>query len=311
MRGLFRNVMTTLAAVAVMATLGAFAEEGVYSLTREGEGRKSEPEPQELQASAEPSRERVIPEGYYPVTQVRLPERVQRGVEGIDSGVWFYNFAAGGNDIFGGAPSESVARTGDSWFTNFAAGGNAIFGDAMMEEGVRFEGRGRAWYDNFASGGNDIFGDSAEERQTEREAAVDEEGYLIFSEGVSSGAGYASLILPDSYYDEGELENDRGVRIPKAFSFESEDSPIIVAEASSPGSDGRVMASVRRGKSFIAVWPGREGTGIIEREPLEPRPNHGTPAMVPPASGKLRRAEVKLPTSSQGLGMASGYYPGR
>lgn len=295
MRGMFRNVLTILAAAAVLSASGINAAE-------QADGRER---PQELQTSAEPARQRVIPEGYYPVTQVRLPERMQRAANEIESRGWFHNFAAGENDIFSDRLIETrIQEPQDAWFSNFAAGGNLIFDDGAQI----IERKNSSWFDNFAAGGNDFFEDTGSDGRVEREARVDDEGYLIFSGAHSSSAAYASMALPDMYYDE-VTEGD-GVRIPKAFSFDSDDSPIIVAEVASPGSDRPEMAS--RGRTLFNMFGGgRRAAEIIEREPIEPQPRNDTPAMVPPAGGKLRRAEVKLPTSSQGLGMAGGYFPGR
>lgn len=317
MRGLVIKLLAVVVAVvAVVAVLS------VVQISHAGDHS-----PQELQTSVKPARQRVIPEGYYPVTRVRLPERaperMKRAENEPEPTAWFHNFAAGTNDVFAArAPEPSFVR--DAWYANFAAGENDIFAQP-----VETAKPARAWYENFAAGANDIFGpgefglgdvgsgdaDAPEERRVEREASVDRDGYLIFGQAVASATGYASMPPPD-VDDRETSENDRP-RIPKPFTFRSDDSPVILADITSPGPDNGAVASRRVGNR---AFGGRRPAEIIEREPyVPPRPRHGdapvgdTPAMAPPHGGQMPRTEVrlKLPTSSSGLGMASGFFPGR
>lgn len=92
-----------------------------------------------------------------------------------------------------------------------------------------------------------------------------------------------------------------GVRIPKAFSFEPDDSPLILSSVTSPGADGRVLAA-RNPNLFRRFYGGgRQAAEIIESDPIHPRPSMDTPAMAPPADGSTHRAEVMLPSSSRGV----------
>ncbi|MDR1744608.1 MAG: hypothetical protein LBS30_02520 [Planctomycetota bacterium] len=96
-------------------------------------------------------------------------------------------------------------------------------------------------------------------------------------------------------------------RIPKAFSFEPDDSPVILASVGSPNPDGRVPPARNANLYRRFYGGGRQAAEIIEREPVNPRPSMDTPAMAPPADGTTPRAEVKLPSSSRGVGMANEY----
>lgn len=212
-------------------------------------------------------------EGGYPVTRVQMPERMLPAASEVISAPWFYNFAQGSND-------------------NFLPPGRKAGGESH-------------WYDNFAAGENDIF------RSAPKRTWVEVEDKPVSTVVTGSTMAYGSMILPDD--GEDDVTEADGPRIPKAFSFDSDDSPIILAEVTSPGPEGRVYAQRRiRDYGMASV---RRPAEIIERDPYNyaptPRPGQDTPAMVPPAGGQVRRAEVKLPTSSQGLGMASGYFPGR
>lgn len=305
MRGMGRMLLGVLA-ICVMATAAI--------------GEDAKRAPQELQASVQPATQRTIPEGWYPVTQVRLPERMRRAGNEPEPRAWYSDFVGGDNDIFdyGIKPEEKRFDPIEEpqWFANFVAGGNSIFDD-----GVVVEKRVGSWIDNFVSGDSDVFGDTRDWFQTEREVEVGEDGYLKFSAIIGSTSGYASLVLPDEYYNEDVATEGDGVRLPRPFSFAPDDSPVILAEVTSPGSSDERIAMVRS-RTYRTYDGGRRPAEIIEREPVNkyrpvPRPGprpvmqQDTPAMAAPAGGVIPRAEVKLPTSSKGLGMASGYLPGR
>lgn len=306
--GLFLLGLMTMA---VMAT-GAFGEE---------DGRiVSSVLPQELQASVQPASTRVIPEGWYPVTQVRLPERMRRAGNEPEPRAWYSDFVGSGSDIFDYDVKPEAKRIEvfeeTPWFANFVAGGNSVFDD-----GVVIEKRVGSWVDNFVTGDGDVFGDTREWMKGEVEAEVGDDGFLKFSDAgvIESAYGYASLPLPDKYYGIESIPEGDGARLPKPFSFASDDSPVILSEVTSPGSDQRV--AMVRSRTYRAYDGGRRPAEIIEREPVRPNPRpspnprpraqQDMPAMAAPAGGMTPRAEVKLPTSSQGLGMASGYFPGR
>lgn len=278
--------------------------------------------PQELQASVQPSTNRVIPEGWYPVTHVRIPDknlpaRMRRAGNATEPRAWYADFVGGTRDIFDSDAAIEAKKIESfvepQWFANFVAGGNSVFDD-----GVVVEHRVGSWIDNFVSGDSDVFGDTR--GWVEREVEVGEDGYLKFGMIVESTMGYASLMLPDEFYDNEPAAEDEGVRLPKPFSFAPDDSPIIMSEITSPGSDTRI--AMVRARTYRTYDGGRRPAEIIERDPVSrprprphpapsPRMQQDMPAMAAPAGGIVRRAEVKLPTSSQGLGMASGYLPGR
>lgn len=117
---------------------------------------------------------------------------------------------------------------------------------------------------------------------------------------------YASLADPGAVV--AETPKPDAIRIPRAFSFASDASPVILASVSSPGPDGQDASPARNANLYRRFYGGgRQAAEIIEREPVNPRPSLDTPAMAPPADGTTPRAEVKLPSSSRGVGMANEY----
>ncbi len=134
--------------------------------------------------------------------------------------------------------------------------------------------------------------------------------------GPSGGAAlhgrkaYASLAEPEAVV--APAPESGAARIPRAFSFKPDSSPVILASVNSPGPDGRNASPARNANLYRRLYGGgRQAAEIIEREPVNPRPSLDTPAMAPPADGTTPRAEVKLPSSSRGVGMANEYSSGR
>lgn len=148
---------------------------------------------------------------------------------------------------------------------------------------------------------------------TMREASVDEDGYLRFGMMRGSTAAYASMPVPEA---DGEyLAETDEAKIPPAFSFKSDETPLLLAEVVSPGRGERDLPM--RNANLYRRWTGsRRPAEIIEREPVSPRVGMDTPAMVPPKDGSTPRAEVRipqvqLPSSSRGIGAMGEYRHGR
>ncbi len=150
---------------------------------------------------------------------------------------------------------------------------------------------------------DDFIPAEADPELLEVEAQVDADGFLRFGMMTSSTSAYASMpILPDDA--EGVTEGEEA-RIPPAFSFKPDTSPVLLAHVRSSG--GQRDMPVRNANVYRRWAGGRRPAEIIEREPLSPRPGMDTPAMVPPGDGVTHRTEVRLPqvrlpSSSRGIG---------
>ncbi|MCD8351088.1 MAG: tetratricopeptide repeat protein [Planctomycetaceae bacterium] len=159
---------------------------------------------------------------------------------------------------------------------------------------------------------DDFIPAEADPELLEVEAQVDEDGYLRFGMTTSSTSAYASMpILMDD--TEGVTEGEEA-RIPPAFSFKPDPSPLLLAHVRSSG--GERDMPVRNANLYRRWAGGRRPAEIIEREPVSPRPGMDTPAMVPPGDGVTHRAEVRLPqvrlpSSSRGIGAMSENRHGR
>ena len=138
------------------------------------------------------------------------------------------------------------------------------------------------------------------------EAEYDEDGYLRFGQAAGSTTAYASLIIPD---DEEPVGQDQGgVRIPKAFSFAPDSSPVIIAGVKAPGKQKRDMP-VRNANVYRTRGATRQPAEIIEKETVAPRGDNDTSVMAPSGSGAIHKTQVRLPSSTRGIGMASDYRP--
>lgn len=125
---------------------------------------------------------------------------------------------------------------------------------------------------------------------------------FTYSGIISDGGAYASMSPVQGEYVPAADE----ARIPHAFSFEPDASPVLLADVRSPGKEGRDMP-VRNVNVYRRWAGGTRPAEIIEREPVSPRVGLDTPAMVPPKDGMAHRAEVRipqvrLPSSSPGIG---------
>ncbi len=130
------------------------------------------------------------------------------------------------------------------------------------------------------------------------------ETFLQVGQAVGSEAAYAMLPPPGN---EAKQRHDGDMaKIPPAFSFSSDDSPIIVASVMSPGTD-RNEVPERNANVYRRQGGKRRPAEITENEPISPRLVLDASVMVPPAGGAVPRTEVRLPMSSRGLGMADGY----
>ncbi len=130
------------------------------------------------------------------------------------------------------------------------------------------------------------------------------ETFLKVGQAVGSETAYAMLPPPGT---EAKQRHDGDMaKIPPAFSFSSDDSPIIVASVMSPGTE-RNEVPERNANVYRRQGGKRRPAEITENEPISPRLVLDASVMVPPAGGAVPRTEVRLPMSSRGLGMADGY----
>ncbi|MCC8108767.1 MAG: hypothetical protein LIQ30_06915 [Planctomycetes bacterium] len=130
------------------------------------------------------------------------------------------------------------------------------------------------------------------------------ETFLQIGQAVRSDNAYA-MIPPPGTQAKQRHDGDMA-KIPPAFSFTSDDSPIILASVMSPGTDGEDVRE-RNANVYRRQGGKRRPAEITENEPLSPRLVLDASVMVPPAGGAVPRTEVRLPMSSRGLGTADGY----
>ncbi|MCC8164980.1 MAG: hypothetical protein LIQ31_02225 [Planctomycetes bacterium] len=130
------------------------------------------------------------------------------------------------------------------------------------------------------------------------------ETFLQVGQAVRADNAYAMLPPPGN---QAKQRHDGDMaKIPPAFSFSSDDSPIILAAVMSPGTDeGEVRE--RNANVYRRQGGKRRPAEITENEPISPRLVLDASVMVPPAGGAVPRTEVRLPMSSRGLGVADGY----
>ena len=245
--------------------------------------------PQEIQASAVPAMAPGKGRNRFPVTEVRLPESRTAGKRPESAA----------KDRKAAAPVKStdgkVVQPLDLGFNPGAADkleqvAKPDFGTDLDDDFNADFGRGYRW-------------DGLEGR----EPGDDDDEYIDFGMIGGVHGAYASIPVPDAGMDrDTPTIGADAVRIPKAFSFEPDSSPVILASVSSPGSGDRDLPA-RNANVYRRFHGGRQVAQIIEREPVTPRPNLDTPAMVSPAGGAMPRTEVKLPSSSRGVGMVSDY----
>lgn len=125
---------------------------------------------------------------------------------------------------------------------------------------------------------------------------------------VAADTAYATLGQRGA--DKPRHFDDGGVRIPRAFTFEPDASPVIIRGVTSPGGGGRAMP-VRNANVYRRLGGGRQAAEVIDKEPVEPSRIPDNSVMAPPNGGRLYRAEVVLPSSARGIGMDSEYASGR
>ncbi len=230
--------------------------------------------PQEIQASVNPASVNESGRVRYPMTEVRLPEDIVPGNRQATD-------APAANDPAPAAPETDI----DAWALDlgFTPGRPDKLEAVVAPEPDAFP---------------DDFGD---DYHWEDAATVGNGDYPFYGMIERAANAYASLPLPD--FDlPGPAEAD-AAHIPPAFSFAPDDSPVILASVKSPGDNGR-PAPARNANLYRAFPRSRQMAEIIERDPVTPRPGlNGTPAMIPPAGGVIRRAEVRLPSSSRGVGL--------
>lgn len=118
---------------------------------------------------------------------------------------------------------------------------------------------------------------------------------------------YASLPLMGT----GDLYQGDADAMPPPFTFEPGASPELIADVGSYGNASGRDLPVRNANLYRSLSGGRRPAEIIEKEPLRPMPTP-TPepvldasGMAPSGNGRMYRTEVRLPSTSQGIGMAS------
>lgn len=269
-------------------------------------------QPQDIQASVKPAVKGKGPKRQrFPVTEVRLPENRPQGriTRTVTSEETASRPRRNGGKMAMRAPGTQLRRsTVEPLDLGFNPGekdklttvAKPTFDDfdepEVVEEYNEEFGKDYEWED--AEGVEVLY-------EYEYEEDEEEEPYYSSIQGVHGA--YASIPVDGREKGKAKPEAD-AVRIPKAFSFEPDDSPVILAGVNSPGSD--LNGPARNSNVYRRYKGGRQPAEIIERPTFEPRPGSDTPAMVPPAGG-VRRAEVTLPSSSLGVGMTSDYAPAK
>lgn len=183
--------------------------------------------------------------------------------------------------------------------------------DYGRRDDARSEGRRPELYNPF----QDPFADSPADRRSLRPAED-------ARQGLRPDVGQA----PDNFDDRHDFGQVPGVEgayaslrswevedmnsgagsVPKAFNFDPDFSPVIIADMRSPSRSGGDMP-VRNPNLYRRRSGDRQPAEIIEKDPVAPREARDEAGMAPADDGKVRRAEVKLPSSSQGVGMTSDY----
>ena len=238
--------------------------------------------PQDIQASARPAPLPGRPETPYPQTEVRLPEQRNR-------------------------PERNVEAQPPA-FKPLNLGYTPANGDAVG-------GRDEPVYDNRQNGHQ---GDYREEYNEHDRDLIRDIGYKTEPEkgngkvvnqdfGAIPGVEVAYASMPIWEYDD---PASGASTHPKAFSFEPDESPVIIAGMRAPEQPGRDMP-VRNANLYRRNDGGRQPAEIIEKEPVMPRrQDYDTSVMAPAAGGVVHRAEIRLPSSSRGVGMSSDYDAG-
>ncbi len=142
-----------------------------------------------------------------------------------------------------------------------------------------------------------------------REAVVDDDGYLRFGmiapvSAAASGSAYASLVVAAEAGSvvPGPVAGGESVRIPPVFTFAPDDSPVIIADVRSQAVPGR-RRLVRNANLYRRHRDtGRRPAEIIERDPVDPHTAEDAAAMIGPGGSAVPRAEIRLPSSSLGIG---------
>ncbi len=95
------------------------------------------------------------------------------------------------------------------------------------------------------------------------------------------------------------------------FSFAPDQSPVLISGIRAPENGGRDRPV--RNTNVYRRAGNRIPAEVIEKETVSPKPKlvPDTSFMTPAADGTVRRAEVRLPSSAMGIGMASDYQPGK
>lgn len=270
-------------------------------------GKDSARYPQDIQASVRPSlpaeeEGTQLKRNRYPVTKVQLPEsavpaaqrKAAREVEELIEDE---------EPVSGKQAPKQKRRGAEPLDLGYTPGG-----DNLIESRPAKERRLTDSYAEQQDDFNEDFGKDYEWQGRELEAEVDEEGYIRF--GMIQGVTGAYASMPVGGMEKKEQPAADGAHIPPSFSFEPDTSPVIIADVRSKAVTGRELP-VRNANLYKRYSGGRRPAEIIEREPVSPRLDGDASAMMPPAGDSRPRAEVRLPSSSQGVGMTSDYAPGR
>ncbi len=129
--------------------------------------------------------------------------------------------------------------------------------------------------------------------------------------GTIAGAhgAYAMILDPDA--ENVKPGGPDVVKIPPVFSFSPDTTPVILSNVTGSGEEQSVAQ--RRFRWFRPHGGKVRPAEITEREGVNPRLmlQADTVVMAPPGDGSKPRAEVRLPSYSRGVGMASDYLPAR
>ncbi len=250
-------------------------------------------EPQDIQTSARPAPAAGRRENAYPATEVRLPDHDANRVER-------FSLRPPAGQSVQQVGSESAAKAEPRQApAPVPAPTPAPARQAPLNLG--FTPRSENGVEN-ANGFKAIPTDNFRE-----EFDLDfETGFPGFS-GIS-GVGEAYASLPAGNGGDWESDGAGSARALPAFSFEPDASPVIIPGFRAPGEAKRDMP-VRNANLYRATGGDRHPAEIIEKEPVRPHPLPDASIMAVPGDGNVHRAEVRLPTSAQGVGMSSDYAP--
>ena len=273
-------------------------------------GRNTPRYPQDIQASVRPS----LPDDQdeseqprrnrYPVTKVQLPDEAVPAAQRKAAAAREAEEMEEDEAPLRGKQAPKQKRRGgaEPLDLGYTPGGDNLIDSRPARERRLTGSYAEQYEDDF----NEDFGKDYEWQGHEREVEVDEEGYIRF--GMIQGVTGAYASMPVGGMETEEQPEADEARIPPAFTFEPDTSPVIIADVRSKAVAGRDLPA-RNANLYKRYAGGRRPAEIIEREPISPRLDGDASAMVPPAGDSRPRAEVRLPSSSLGVGMTSDYAP--